>query len=85
MCSTTNTTVTSTIMNNNNTIESLSTPTCQATHYSFCPGCGVDVSQFSHEGSCPYLRLPGERQQYSNTFISTTSIHITSEFDIILY
>ena len=55
MCSITNTTVTSSIMNNN-TIESPSTPTCQVTHYSFCPGCGVDVSQFSHDGSCPYLR-----------------------------
>lgn len=23
-------------------------------YYCFCPGCGVDVSQYNHEGSCPY-------------------------------
>ncbi|KAI9495303.1 hypothetical protein BDB00DRAFT_241889 [Zychaea mexicana] len=31
-------------------------PVCQAFQYSFCPHCGVDVSQFSHEASCPILR-----------------------------
>ncbi|OBZ81382.1 hypothetical protein A0J61_10569 [Choanephora cucurbitarum] len=24
--------------------------------YTFCPGCGVDVSQFTHDDSCPYDR-----------------------------
>lgn len=22
--------------------------------YSFCPGCGIDLSQFNHDSSCPY-------------------------------
>ncbi|EIE87656.1 hypothetical protein RO3G_12367 [Rhizopus delemar RA 99-880] len=21
----------------------------------FCPGCGIDVSQFTHDDSCPYV------------------------------
>lgn len=24
--------------------------------YSFCPRCGVDISQYNHENSCPYNR-----------------------------
>ncbi|KAI9022256.1 hypothetical protein CLU79DRAFT_751855 [Phycomyces nitens] len=32
------------------------TPLSFELYYSFCPKCGVDVSQFSHEDFCPCLR-----------------------------
>ncbi|KAL0087188.1 hypothetical protein F4703DRAFT_1979203 [Phycomyces blakesleeanus] len=33
-----------------------STPLSFELYYSFCPKCGVDVSQFSHEDFCPCIR-----------------------------
>lgn len=32
-------------------------PVCWSDYYNFCPSCGVDVSQFSHEAHCPYARV----------------------------
>ncbi|KAI9270459.1 hypothetical protein BDA99DRAFT_501834 [Phascolomyces articulosus] len=50
MCSTTTTTTTSLTMINNHSSTESSLP---VVHFNFCPHCGVDVSQFSHEASCP--------------------------------
>ncbi|KAI8335413.1 hypothetical protein BC941DRAFT_430261 [Chlamydoabsidia padenii] len=29
---------------------------CQARDSNFCPSCGVDITQFSHEDYCPSVR-----------------------------